>query len=82
MRTFLQKSPNFWVLAASILAILGFIVMGVGSITHVSVLKLAGQILIAPIVIGGILLLLIVIPALIIYNREKTQKSHSKDDDA
>ena len=68
------KSPNFWVLVASALAILGFLVLSIGWLTQVVWLKTAGWIVIMPIIAGGIVLAVIVIPVLIILTRSTRKR--------
>jgi len=61
------KSPNCWVAIFSLLGILGLISIACGK-------KGIGLILIAPLVIGGILVMCVVFPILIFANRRNLKK--------
>ncbi len=67
------KSPNFWVLVASVLAAMGLVVSGVGWVAHASWLRIVGMALLVPLIVGGLGLLLIVIPFLIVANHWKNK---------
>jgi hypothetical protein len=63
------KSPNFWVQIASIIAVCGLIVFVCGWIGQVAWMKLFGALLFTPLIVGGLILIGVVIPILIIANR-------------
>ena len=71
MRSLSPRSPNSWVLIASALAVAGLIASVVGWVAHASWLRIAGMVLLAPIIVGGIGLVLVVIPFLIIANHRR-----------
>jgi hypothetical protein len=67
-------SPNFWVFIASLLGIGGLACVVIGFLTGNQVLMYAGMWLFAPLVLGGILLMVIVIPLLIIANQQNKRE--------
>ena len=66
-------SPNLWVLAATLSAVVGIgcIVAGWAGKSHL--LLYTGIWLVAPLILGGAILALIVIPVLIVVNRKQKQ---------
>jgi len=67
-------SPNFWVWVASLLGIGGIICMVIGFFTGSRALMNIGMWLFAPLFLGGVLLLVVVIPALIVDNQRLKRK--------
>jgi len=64
-------SLNAWVGGFSILAVVGLLLCAVGFFAHVRQLTVIGLWLIAPILIGGIVILFVAIPVLIVANRKQ-----------
>jgi len=62
-------SPNFWVGIASLLGVLGIVSLVGSAAFDVAWLKPIGFILLSPIVVGGVLLVMVGIPILIVANR-------------
>lgn len=73
MKKFIQHllSPNAWVGVFSILAIVGISMSAIGLVAQVRQLTVIGLWLIAPLLIGGIVILLVVFPILIVNNRRQ-----------
>jgi hypothetical protein len=67
-------SPNLWILLVTLLAIAGEICMVTGFIIRSRPLTYAGMWLVAPLVLGGVLLLVIVTPIVIVADRRHKQK--------
>jgi Mn2+/Fe2+ NRAMP family transporter len=65
------KTPNFWVTIFSLLGILGLISIACGK-------KEIGLILLAPLFIGGILVMCVVFPILIFANRRNFKKKNKE----
>ena len=65
------KSPNTWGNIFSISAVLGLLCVAVGIAFNQVWLKKVGIALIAPLLLGGLVLIIIVIPILIVANRSK-----------
>lgn len=63
-------SPNAWVGACSILAVLGLLLCAVGFLAQNRQCMLIGLSLTTPILVGGIVLLLVVFPLLMLANRK------------
>ncbi len=63
-------SPNLWIAIFCVLAVIGIVLAIVGTTADMPWVKTTGIVLILPIVIGGILLVLIGFPVLIIANRK------------
>ncbi|HLA85744.1 MAG TPA: hypothetical protein VJL29_13215 [Thermoguttaceae bacterium] len=66
-------SPNAWVGVFSILAVAGLLLCAVGFVTQVRQFTVIGLWLIAPILIGGIFILFVVLPVLIVANRRQRE---------
>jgi uncharacterized membrane protein len=66
-------SPNCWVLLASLLGIAGLVCVVTGFLSGNHVLMYAGMWLFAPLILGGVLLIVVVIPLLIVANRKHRQ---------
>jgi len=64
-------SPNVWVAIFSILAATGLMLCVVGFVAHIDRLTTIGLWLITPILIGGIIIVLAVLPMLVIANRKQ-----------
>jgi hypothetical protein len=64
-------SPNAWVAAFSILAASGILLCVLGVISGATWLTAVGLSMIAPIVMGGVILLFVIVPVLIIANRKQ-----------
>lgn len=65
------KAPNTWVNLFSLCALMGLICFVVGIAFDLETVKKIGIILVAPLLLGGIVLLVIVIPFLIVSSRRK-----------
>ena len=63
-------SPNLWVLIASLLGIGGLACVLIGFLTGIQALTYVGICLFAPLIVGGVLLLTVIIPILIAANRK------------
>jgi hypothetical protein len=61
-------SPNAWVGIFSILALLGLLLCAIGFLSGVRQLMIIGLLLGTPLLIGGIVVLLVVIPLIIVSN--------------
>lgn len=74
--SFSFRSPSSWVSLATFLAAVGLILGSIGMAAHIPWLRLTGAVLMAPIFVGGILLLVVVIPIVIALNyREKRREN-------
>lgn len=69
--------PNAWVGVLSVLAVVGLLLCGVGFLANVRQLTLIGLWLTAPLQIGGIIILFVVIPVLIVANRKQRKQDGS-----
>lgn len=67
-------APNRWVLVFSILAIVGLVLSLAGKVMGLGWLMVSGLVLVAPLLLGGVLLVLVVIPWLLISNRKARQQ--------
>jgi len=72
------KSPNTWVLLACIIAVLGIAALAIGWASQVSWFRWVGAALIAPIIMGGLVLIIVVIPILIVANRRMRKEKADK----
>jgi hypothetical protein len=63
-------SPNLWVIIAFLLGIGGLVCVLTGFLTGVQALLDAGVWLFAPLILGGVLLVVVVIPVLIVDNQK------------
>ena len=68
-------SPNLWVAIACGSAVLGCMLAVSGTVGDVPILRTVGLALISPIVVGGLVLAIIVIPILVLANRKRNQKT-------
>jgi|LSQX01.1.fsa_nt_gb hypothetical protein len=64
-------SPNAWVGIFSILAVAGLLLCAVGFVAQVRQFTVIGLWLIMPMVIGGIIILFVVFPVLMVINRRQ-----------
>ncbi len=62
-------SPDFWIAVSSLLGVVGIVLAITGIMGDIQWAKTAGLLLVAPIILGGFVLALVVIPILIIANR-------------
>lgn len=67
-------SPDAWVFGASLLAGAGLVCVGAGILTGRLGLWRLGAWLCAPLILGGVVLVTVVIPVLIVANRKHRQK--------
>jgi len=67
-------SLNFWVTIFSVLATLGVVLTFVGTLAKISWVRTAGFVLIAPLMIGGLAIALIVLPILVVVNWKRKQR--------
>jgi hypothetical protein len=75
------KAPDTWILIASVLGAAGLLVSAAGWVANVSWLRMVGMVLLAPIIVGGIGLMLFVIPFLVIANhRSRKNPSQTRND--
>ncbi len=63
-------APNFWIAVFSVLGLIGLAFVVGGIVSGESKFVTIGQILIAPLVLGAIALVVVVIPILIYANRK------------
>ena len=71
-------SPNFWVGIASFLGVLGLVSLVGSAAFDIAWLKPIGFILLSPIIVGGVVLVMVVIPILIVANRRAEKNDSSK----
>lgn len=71
-------SPNFVVGVLTFTAIIGIVLAIVGMAADVRLARTVGLLLIAPVVIGGILLVVAVFPILIIANRRHQRSDNEQ----
>ena len=67
-------SPNTWVLFASLLGIGGLVCVLAGTIIGSHRLTYTGMALLAPLIVGGVFLVVLVIPLLALANRKGKRK--------
>lgn len=67
-------SPNFWVGIASLLGVVGVVSLVASAAFDLAWLKTVGFVLLSPIVLGGVLLVIVGIPILIIANRRAAKE--------
>ncbi len=75
-------SPSYWVGVFSALAIAGIVLVVIGSAAKLPLPAKIGLLLGAPIVIGGVLLVLLIFPILIIANWKHAQADKKNNDEA
>ncbi|NLE37389.1 MAG: hypothetical protein GX621_05125 [Pirellulaceae bacterium] len=64
-------SPDAWVCVFSILAVVGLFLCAIGFFTQIRPLMVVGLWFISPILIGGVVIVFIVFPVLIVDNRKQ-----------
>ncbi|MDA3961459.1 MAG: hypothetical protein PF961_11765 [Planctomycetota bacterium] len=68
------KSPNFWIGIACLLAVIGFSLLMIGWIRDDQLFREIGFWFLGPLLIGGVGIVVIVIPILIMANRKRPPK--------
>jgi TRAP-type C4-dicarboxylate transport system permease small subunit len=71
-------SPNTWVAIFSLFAVAGMVLLLIGFYFDIPTVQAAGYALIAPLIIGGVLIVVVVVPILICSNRKSNRENDNR----